>query len=339
MGARAVAWVAFLVLAGAAAPAQADAPAQDKAAGTAPAATQAGKRLPIRLAMSPAAAEYLTEIRVRKLVEIELRGAAYLAPTLGGPLDEQWIGVWIDLPDPSVVLIQVEARDRPLIQRRVKISGLPWDVSARFVAIATSESIRRQLRPKAERPPPKPRGPTAEERLRARRAAPSAVVRAMGSAALLPGGGAWLVGPSLSASSQAGGLTQTLEARWMAGDSDAGRMRWFEGGAGADYRFWLGDDLRLTFGGSAGLAAIALSDQQEVRDGTEESETWSARATLTLGAEARLSDSAWLALRAEPGAVLREIPFDGGDRALDGAWLGLSLGIVVDEPLPIFGKD
>jgi hypothetical protein len=286
--------------------------------------------------MSPAAAEYLTEIRVRKLVEIELRGAAELEPFAYGPLDSQWVSVWIDLPDPSIVLIQVLAADRPLIQRRVNITGLPWDVAARFVAIATSESIRRQLRPKPPRPPPTPTGPTPDELRRARRMAPSAVLRGMGAAAILPGGGAWLAGPAFAVASHSGGITQALEARWLIGDTDAGRMRWFEGGAGADYRFWLTEELRILFGANAGIAAVALSDDQAVRAGTEEHETWSARAALSLGAEARLGASSWLGLRVEPGAVLREIPFDGGSRAIDGAWLGVSLGLVVDQPLPLF---
>jgi len=299
---------------------------------TAPAPS--AERLPVRLALSPAAAEYLTEVRVRRVLAVELSGAADLTSNPTGPLDETAVQVWVDLPEPSRVILQVKAPKRRLARRRVNISGLPWDVAARFVAIAVSQIVRRQLRPLRARRVQKPKGPSPEELERATRRLSSVMLEGGFGAVTLPGADGALVGPHLALGGHGAGFHHELNARWLVGETAAGAMRWFELGGGGDYRHWLTPSLRLTFGANAAMAAVRLVDSEVVRTSPDAADGWSARVAAAIGAQTRLGRTDWLTLTVEPGMILREVPFRNATRAGDigGAWLGVRLGLLWDQP-------
>jgi len=292
------------------------------------------ERLPVRLALSPAAAEYLTEIRVRRVLAAELGGAAELTSTSTGPLDESTVQVWVDLPEPSRVILQVKAPKRRLARRRVNISGLPWDVAARFVAIAVSQIVRRQLRPLRVRPVQKPKGPSPEELEHAARRLSSVVLESGFGAVALPGASGALMGPRLALGGHGAGFHHQVSAQWLVGDAGPGALRWFELGAGGDYRHWLTRSLRLTLGANAAVAAVRFADSEVVRSPPNEADGWSARVAAALGAQVRLGQRQWLSLTMEPGVILREVPYRTatGASAIDGAWLGARLGLVWDQP-------
>jgi hypothetical protein len=108
--------------------------------------------------LSVPAAESLSEQSVRRLLELELGERAVLAPGTSGPLGEHVAYVWIDLPSPSKVIIEVRVGDKSVTRRELGIAGLAWDVAARIVAITTSEMVRAQMRPaRVVRRPPSPR--------------------------------------------------------------------------------------------------------------------------------------------------------------------------------------
>lgn len=336
---RRLALGSVLTVLGASGPASGQpAPASAKGSSEAapPAATNAEEeRLPVRLALSPAAADYLTDIRVRRVLAVELGGAAELAPIPNGPLDESAVQVWVDLPEPSRVILQVKAPKRRLARRRVNISGMPWDVAARFVAIAVAQMVRRQLRPLKVRTVQKPKGPTPEELEIASRRLPSLVLEGSFSAVGLPGASGGLVGPHFSLGTHGAGFHHEVHGRWLVGDAEPGALRWFEVGAGGDYRHWLHPSWRLTFGANAAMAAVRLADAEIISNPPSESDGWSARIAAALGAQARLGRTEWLALTLEPGVILREIPYQTSRHtgSVDGAWLGVRLGLVLDQPI------
>ncbi len=242
--------------------------------------------------------------------------------------------VWIDQPADAQGLIDVRVGDRPVAHREIGTAGLSGDVAARLVAIAASEMVRAQLEPVAKAPPPAatPRRPTPDEIEKAARAQPALMLVPGASFASLPAAKGFLGGASISAGFRYLGLGQTLTARWLSGDSDAGALRWLELGLGVDHRLWLGRSFRLALGGSAALASVRLGQVLRVAETERDHETWSARAGAKIGAELRIAPGTWLGLTVEPGAILRPAPYEtrAGKGAVEGAFLGLGLGLHFD---------
>jgi hypothetical protein len=281
--------------------------------------------------MSVAASEQLGSIRVRRLLDIELEDSAALAPGVTGPLGDQVAHVWIDLPDPSRVVVQVRMGDRPVARREVPIGGLTFDVAARLVAISVSEMVRAQARPRAapKRPAP-PKGPTPEEIEISARSAPAVTLGSAFGVAALPGSDGLLVGPSIALGFRSFGASERVFCRWLGGSADPGTMRWFEVGLAADYRIWLGPSWRLALGASASLSWLHFAQVRATDEILGEQDSWSARAGAALALEARIARTAWVALGAEPGVILRAAPYEAEDGARDslgGAWIGADLSL------------
>lgn len=267
----------------------------------------------IRVALSKRASETLSEVRVRRLVELQLGGDVSVAPEPYGPLDEVSVRVFIDLPSPSVAEIQAQAPKRRLAIRRVDVAGLPWDAATRFVAIAASESIRLQLRPLPKR---KPRPPTEAEIAERLEKTPSLE---LGGALV----GAWLssenegfFGSRLRFSFHQRVLSEHLSIQALGSTSSTA---WFEGSLGASHRtFWL-PDVRTYVGAGFGVAAVF--------DGrTGEADPW-IRGYADLGVALRLADDAWLAVEVQPGAAL-----DAPSERV-GAFIGAAMSIGYDGPV------
>lgn len=286
----------------------------------------------MRFGISPAAAEGLSETRMRRLVELELGEKGVLAPGTSGPLGDHVAYVWIDLPSPSVVAVEVRVGDRPVARREVGILGLAWDVAARIVAITTSEMVRAQMRPvRVPRRAPAPKVPTPEELEVASRSRDALVFSTGAQTALIPPDKGFLAGPSLSVALRRFGVSERLHAAWLSGSTSAGAMRWLEVGLGLDYRVWLSSSWRLALGGAAALSFV------HVDSGVDGADAVSGRAGGAVGLEGRLYGPVWLGLSLEPGAVLRPIRYrDEADRegAVEGLWLGANLSLSIDWIAP-----
>ena len=292
----------------------------------------ASRLVEIRLALSGPAAHALSEPRVRSLIEIEAESFAVLAPGAAGPLGDHVAYVWVDEPTAAKVVVEVRVGDRGVERRDLAVRGLAGDVAARLVAMAVSEMVRAGMAPRpAPAPPPAgPRRPTPDELERGYRRAPALLFTATGSFVGLPAASGLLAGPGLALGFRNFGATETFTARWLTGSTRGSALRWLELGLGADYTFWLGRSWRLGLGGGAAFSSVHLADAEAVEGREKERDTWSARANGLVSLEAKLVPSIWLALSAEPGAVLRPVRFTdvGGNAAsVVGAWLGAGLAL------------
>lgn len=306
----------------------------------------------VRFSLSPAAAEALSEVRLRRLLDIELPDTTRLSPGAAGPLDDQIAYVWIDRPSDARLEIQVRLDARPIVRRSIALAGLTSDVATRLVAIAASEIIRAEIRRmRAPRRPPPPRGPSPEEIEIASRDADALGLAAGPYTAVISAEPTLLAGPSIALSLRRLRIDQAIFARWLAGPlsvgqdsasagpSDMGRvaggaLRWFEVGLALNYRLWASPTWRFSLGASASAASLQISSARSVDGIAGERDTWSARAGASLGAETRVGGPLWLGVVLEPGAVLRPAPFEdeaGAARAVQGAWIGLGLTLSVER--------
>jgi hypothetical protein len=299
----------------------------------APVSVTVGARPEVRLSLSRQAAAQLAEPRVRRLLELQLEGAATLSGQVAGPLGDEVVLVWIDLPTPARALVQARAGERPLSAREIALDGLVPDVAARLVVIATAQLVRAQTRPQRARRPVSPRRPTAEELELAARDDRVVTLGAGLGGVVLPSTERVLLGPSMTLSLRQSRVTERLTGRWLGGDGDGGVMRWGEVGLGADYRVWLGPSWRVALGGGAALGSLFVGGARSVDGDAGARGAWSVRAAGLASIELRVSDPVWLGLALEPGAVVRPVPAvtaAGDELRLAGAWLGLDLTLSID---------
>jgi hypothetical protein len=302
-----------------------------------PAAQAAPPR--VRVALSKKAAERLFELRMRRLLQIELDDAARVEPELAGPLGGELILVWIDLPEPRRAMIEVRRIHGALARRSIAVGGFPDDVAAEAVALAAAEMVRVQ----AHIPPVKPPSDTPPVATRPADV-PSFGIEGASDALLLPASEpVAFAGPRLSLALEKGIFNQTLHGRWLFGDGER-LARWFEVGGGLGLRFPFGEDggWRIGVGLQAGFAAVRLPGATTV-DGEASEDAWTVHGAAALALQARVTRDTWLSLAVEPGAALRTLTVaDGaGERDLGGFALGIHLGIlalgrddVVTAPAP-----
>jgi hypothetical protein len=308
-----------------------------------PPAVAAARPVEVRFALSRAAADHLSEVRVRRLLEIELPEGAALASEPIGPLGDHVAQVWIDRPTQAHLEIQVRLDGRAIVRRQIAVSRLTSDVAARLVAIGTSEMIRAEMRrARAPRRPPPPRRPSPDQIELASRDLDALTLSAGPYATVITGGSGALAGTGISLGLRRLRATQSLFARWLAGPSEGGGLRWIEAGIAADYRVWLGASWRLSLGGAASVASLRLPLEAWPGGASGAHHAWSARAGAGLGIEAKLGGPLWLGLTLEPGAILRPARYHvgagaasaasaddglGAAHAVEGAWLGLGLAL------------
>ncbi len=269
----------------------------------------------VRIALSRAAADKLSDLRVRRLVEQQLGGGVQIAEEPLGPLDEASVRVFIDMPGPSVAVVQVQAPGKRVETRTVDVSGLPWVVATRFVAIATSESVRPELTPRRK---PKPRIPTAAEIAERLAAEPSFELGAALVAGYAGDLDTALFGSRASLSFHQRPLSETLSFTAL---GSLGAGLWVEGSLGIKHRLWVGPDLRFGLGGGFALAAangVRATDDGDV-------DLW-VRPHAAISVDVRLHDhqrkrGAFLFVGLEPGASV------DAARERAGLWLGGNVGI------------
>lgn len=297
------------------------------------------RRVEVRLSMSRAAADTLSEARIRRLFELELDDVGTLAPGTGGPLGDLVAHVWLDVLSPPQVLIEVRFAERAVTRRFIAIEGLSADVSARLVAIAANELVRAQSRPIRPRKEPKPPSPTAKEIELASRRAPAIVWSVGPQFAVLPPAAGMLWGPNVSLGLRTMGASQHLFARWLMGTTAADSTRWLEVGLAADYRVWLGKSVRLAFGADAAFAFSRLGDVRAVDGIMGMRDAWSGRAGGVLGIDMRAFRSGWIGFHVDPGVVLRPVPYEdaAGKRGMiEGFWFGFGATLQIEHLLPGF---
>lgn len=259
--------------------------------------------LSVRVGLSSAASTWFSEARLRRLLEIELLGTALVSGPLPGPLSDPIGWAWIDMPSQSSVSIEVRINSQTPLRRVISIDGMGSDASARMVAIAGAELVRSLSRPARARKPAPSRPPCCEQAEALARAMPTWVWSGAVGSVWLPTPGWLLTGPTASAGLRYHGNELRLAAAWKGGVPDSGPVSWTELGLGVDHRFSLHPRWRWSLGGVAAASLLRLAGERALSDDVNHRTTWSARAALRLAVETRLSESTWIGLGFEPGAI------------------------------------
>jgi hypothetical protein len=266
-------------------------------------------------------------------LRIELYGIAPVSADANGPLADELIRVWIDVPKPARAVIEVRRTGRPVARRALAIGELPSDAAARFVAIATAEMVRIQALANSRPKPPPP--PVAPPREGGGANGQFALAGSYAVSWLSQSEPALLFGPELSLEHRVGATGQALYGRWLV-SGDEPTLRWFEVGASIELRLGLGDDWRVRLAARGGAAALDLTTAVFVDGATTQSSEWSARVAAAIGLERKLTESTWLGVAVEPGAALRTLDIEGGGAAagersdLGGFVLGGMIGLAVE---------
>jgi len=301
----------------------------------APAASATTERPFVRIALGPAAAERLSDVRLRRLAAFQLAETARVGASADGPLDEGAVHVFVELRGTSTVVVQAQAPGRRIDTRTVDVEGLPWDVAQRFVAIGISEMVRAQLAPVRK---PRPRPPTEDEILAGLGARSSIELRSSAVLAFDGAPGTPIVGSRFDVSVR----QPWLDAHALVGvladlgacegpDRDGCDRARLELGLGASELVWLDPDARLELGVEAAAAIGATAPHHahtpwKDRDEPDESAVRWLRATALLGAAYQVDERVWLDAAIEPGVVVEPA------RGSAGAWLGGRVGIAFEAP-------
>lgn len=299
-------------------------------AGMAAQATAEGQAPPVvRVAVSPAAAKRLLAKRVRRLIALEVRRTVRTEREPIGPLGEELIRVWIDVPNPRRAIIEVRRTGRTLARRAISIADFDGNVAARVVAIAAGEMVRVQARAVRRVPKTTPdasahRDPDAGDGAFRTNAGFGVLIAPNSEPALM-------LGPELGIEHRRGITAQTLYARWLMGEGEAQRIRWLEIGAAFDVRLPLSEQWRLRLSAKAGGVSLWLPNAVLIDGLPSQGSEWSLRAGGLLGIETRLSQRDWLGLSVEPGATLRTLGVVDAARQsteVGGFTLGIALNLV-----------
>ncbi|MBM4360620.1 MAG: hypothetical protein FJ096_21135 [Deltaproteobacteria bacterium] len=304
----------------------------DGARGEAPAAsTTAGSGgLPaspgsqhVRIALSPAAEQLLAELRVRRLLAVELGRRIRLDRTNLGPLDDELVQVWVDLVEDRITL-QVRRAGRALAHRSIEVRGYPADLAAHTVALETAEMVRVQ----AHTSLPDPCGTC-----RVRSTPPSDALAGAGIAA--SAAVRWLpasrtstfTGSALELGQRLGPLRTVARAEWLAALGGEAPTRWLGATLGLDLPVTLramsattvsSGDVRVAAGAQVGLASLEAH-------GAAAGERWLATTSARLTAQIAVQRGVWAGLSVEPGAVLHPTD-DAAAGFVLGAGLSLAAG-------------
>ncbi len=296
----------------------------------------------VRFALSSSAAKQLSELRLRRLLEIELADAAVLAPANTGPLGDHVAYVWVDVSENSTVAIEARIGGRAVERREIVDAELTGDVAVRVIAIIAAEMVRAQMRPlRPPKKPPVPKPPTQEQIEAASRQADALTWNPRASAAFVPSAGATMFGPGFDLGLRRFGVGLHLSADWLAGPTSFGSSRWFDVGLGASYRLWVTPDLRFAGDLTAKAAAVRVEGARVFGEAPGQVDTWSATAGGSVALEWRVLEPLWLTLSVGPKAVLRpvEVVGAGGERsALEGVFVGTSLGVLLEQRAPVHVK-
>lgn len=317
------------------------APALAQPPAGAPEAPSAGssRLVEVRFAVSSSASKQLSEPRLRRLLEIELGDEALLAPAAIGPLGDHVAYVWVDLVEPSTVVIEVRTGVRPVDKREIADAELTGDIVVRVIAIAAADMVRAQMRPvRPPKKPPAPKPPSPEEIEAESRLVDALMWSPRASSVLVPAAGATMFGPTLDLGFRRFGAGAHLTTSYVAGPTGFGSARWFEVGLAMSYRLWVTPFLRFAAEISAAAAAVHVAGASLAGEPNDALDTWTARAGGSAAVEWRVREPIWLTLSIGPSAVLR--PFEveaplGARSAFDGVLFGTALGVLFEQRAPV----
>ncbi len=281
----------------------------------------------LRLALSPAASAFMTEVRVRSLLRVELEGVLPLAELPTGAIDENAVRAWVDLPDDTSVLIQAQAPGRVMTRRRLDVTGLGWDVAARFTALATAEVVRAQLAPVRVRRP-RPYVPTRADIDGADRDRARWVIAGGGVARA--GDGPALLGAELELGHATRAIDARLGGRVLAGGGEV-HTQALEAGLSAEHRLHIKPWLRVDLGAAFAVGSAGMVDATRVLGPASDAAGYG-RFASRVGAAVRLVPQTWLGVRLEPGVVVGG-PTIARRQPMDGASFGGVLAISRDLPV------
>lgn len=277
-------------------------------AAPAPADVEAVPKL-VRIGLSKRASEKLSELRVARLVELQLGGDVSVSGEALGPLDEQAFRVFIDMSEPTRVEVQVQIVGKRVDTRSVDVSGLPWEVATRFVAIATSEALRSLMAPRRK---PRPRPQTPDEIADKLAAEPSYEIGGALEAAYVGDMSTAVLGSRLGIAFHQRPLSERLSIALL-GSLDG--ALWVEADVAAAHRFWFGPDLRLKVGAGFALAGTgAPSDDLDL---------W-LRAHALLELDVRATPHSFLVIGLDPGITVDPV------RESVGPWIGGSVAFTFE---------
>lgn len=309
--------------------AQAEPPASPAPLRVAQASSAEPALLPVRVALSPKAAKRLFELRVRRLLAIELDGVAEVEERATGPLAGEVIRVWIDTPNRRTALIEVRRASRSVARRKLAISDFPADIAARVVSIASAEMVRVQARLSE---PIDPSAGTGDDPDAAKEDASFAVEPALTGLVLPASDPVFIGGPRFLLEHRSGITTQALFVQFLVGDGSDQRLRWLELGGFLGIRWRVAELFRLRFGAAASGVVLDVPTAIAIDGQPTDGQTWTARATASVAGELRLDGPTWLSLALEPGGLIRALDVTsrtGEGTSIGGFALGLNLGLVV----------
>jgi hypothetical protein len=264
----------------------------------------------VRIAFTREAAQKLTALRVRRLVELQLGEEFLVDPEPAGPLDEASIRIFIELDTPTTLRVQGHAPGRRVETRAVDVDGIAWEVATRFVAITASELVKNLAVPPRK---PRPRQLTPSELAELEASRPRVEVGAAARVAYWGELDEAAIGSRLTVGFHERVLSETLGVSFLAtpGGTTAVDLE-----LSVFHSFWLDPRLRVAPG-----AALALMVARA--DGIE---PWF-RAEVVLQGEVRVLDASWLRLQLEPGFTIAP------ERGAVGPWLGGSVSLAFEGPV------
>jgi len=288
-------------------------------------------------------AERLVDPRLtRRLIQLELSDVE-MPPTLTGIAAHQPPALFYRVLSTRPEEIRVELWERGEFHgaRSVSLSSGTAQLHARRIALAAAELARRlrgQRIADAKRlARPKTNGENGGDGAHAGRLRPG-IAAALRGAAVGPSQ-LWLLGPELAARLRLGESARLeLGANWMHGRASA-----LAGAPGTSsielslapgYGFSLGRGVSAVSSLRFAAAAVHLNDVRAVDGIAGQHDTWSARAALELRVESRLTRAISVYAAPDIGVVLRRIPVQGKDGAVErlgGLWLGGALGVSFDR--------
>ena len=286
----------------------------------------------VRLTMSDAALPMFSSRRFRRYLAIELEEAGHVGVRAQGPLGDHVAIVWIDIPEPNKVLIQVRAGAGKVASRVVVLrSGLRSDVVSRLIAIATAELVRAQV---PQRTGKKLRAGVTGKKVvgeQDSRALPAVLMTGSLRGVWVPSATVWLAGSSMQVSFRLMKTRQYLQLGALGGDSKLGPMRWLEAGIGADRAFWWHQNWRTSLG--ARVDAVSVWSPR-TQGGSGSRDQWTARAVATASLEHQFTRGWWLGLGLEPGFVV--VPTRSGpaeSESVKGSSGGVMLSLTYEKRL------
>jgi hypothetical protein len=288
--------------------------------------------------ISPAANEVLNAPATRRLIHLELAEIKVAPNPVRRDASGYTLFYRLALTPAGELRIELWELGEFYGARRVSTAHGDKKLLARHIALATAELAQRLSRAhsqKAKQLERQARAEIEERRARLERARRERwALVTQGSGAWLPEVRGWFAGPRLGfqLNHPKGGRVE-WSAAWLVGTTggipDTRGIEWLELRAVPQFRL---DAQDLAAGVEFAAASVAFQGPVSVDAIPSQRQTWSARSGFHLEYQPRLAEQLRLNVAAEASLLLRAIPVQTETESdhVRGAWLGLSLGVVIE---------